>query len=47
MIQELRYKDYTMKFDTDTWKAVPAVKKLLTDIREGRKEDTRGWMFRI
>jgi len=47
MIQELRYKDYTMKFDTDTWKAVPAVKKLLTDIREGRKEDTRGWMFKI
>lgn len=47
MIQELRYKDYVMKFDTDTWKAVPAVKKLLTDIREGRKEDTRGWMFRI
>jgi branched-chain amino acid aminotransferase len=47
MIQELRYKDYTMKFDTDTWKAVPAVKKMLTDIREGRKEDTRGWMFKI
>lgn len=47
MIQELRYKDYVMKFDTDTWKAVPAVKKLLTDIREGRKEDTRGWMFRV
>lgn len=47
MIQELRYKDYVMKFDTDTWKAVPAVKKLLTDIREGRKDDTRGWMFRV
>ena len=47
MIQELRYKDYVMKFDTDTWKAVPAVKKLLTDIREGRKEDTHGWMYRI
>ncbi len=47
MIEELRYKDYTMKFDTATWKAVPAVKKMLTDIREGRKEDTRGWMFKI
>jgi branched-chain amino acid aminotransferase len=47
MIQELCYEDYSMKFDTSTWKAVPAVKKLLTDIREGRKEDTHGWMFRV
>jgi branched-chain amino acid aminotransferase len=47
MIQELCYEDYSMKFDTNTWKAVPAVKKLLTDIREGRKEDTRGWMFKV
>jgi len=47
MIQELCYEDYSMKFDTSTWKAVPAVKKLLTDIREGRKEDTRGWMFKV
>jgi branched-chain amino acid aminotransferase len=47
MIQELRYKDYIMKFDTASWKAVPAVKKILTDIREGKTEDTRGWMFRI
>ena len=47
MIQELCYEDYSMKFDTSTWKATPAVKKLLTDIREGRKEDTRGWMFKV
>jgi len=47
MIQELCYEDYSMKFDTGTWKAVPAVKKLLTDIREGRAEDTRGWMFKV
>ncbi|MDR3714717.1 MAG: branched-chain amino acid aminotransferase [Puia sp.] len=47
MIQELRYKDFVMKFDIHSWQAVPAVKKLLTDIREGRKADTRGWMFRI
>ena len=47
MIQELCYEDYSMKFDTSTWKATPAVKKLLTDIREGRVEDTRGWMFKV
>src|ERR1700748_276334 len=35
MIKELHYEDYTMKFDTDTWKAAPAVKRILTDIREG------------
>ncbi len=47
MIKELQYEDYTMKFDTDTWKAAPTVKRVLTDIREGRRADTRGWMFRV
>ena len=47
MIKELAYEDYTMKFDTDTWKVAPTVKRVLTDIREGRREDTRGWMFRV
>ena len=47
MIQELRYKDYVIKFDTNTWKAVPAVKKILTDIREGKRADTHGWMFPV
>ena len=47
MIQELRYKDYVMKFDTSTWKAVPSVKKILTDIREGRTADTHGWLVKV
>ncbi|WP_431214723.1 branched-chain amino acid aminotransferase [Puia sp. P3] len=47
MIKELKYEDYTMKFDTDTWKVAPTVKRVLTDIREGRRADTKGWMFRI
>jgi len=47
MIKELRYEDYTMKFDTDNWKVAPTVKRVLTDIREGRRADTRGWMFKI
>jgi branched-chain amino acid aminotransferase len=47
MIKELKYEDYTIKFDTDTWKVAPTVKRVLTDIREGRRADTRGWMFRI
>jgi branched-chain amino acid aminotransferase len=47
MIKELAYEDYAMKFDTDKWVVAPTVKRVLTDIREGRREDVRGWMFRI
>jgi branched-chain amino acid aminotransferase len=46
-IKELRYKDYVMEFATDKWKISPTVKKLLTDIREGRKEDKYGWMVKV
>jgi branched-chain amino acid aminotransferase len=47
MIKELKYEDFNIKFDTDTWTVAPAVKRVLTDIREGRRKDTRGWMFRV
>ena len=47
MIKELKYEDFTIKFDTDTWTVAPTVKRVLTDIREGRRKDTRGWMFRV
>ena len=47
MIRELRYKDFVMKFDVDNWKTAPTVKKWLTDIREGRREDKYGWMYKI
>jgi len=43
-IKELGYKDFSMKFDVDSWKTAPAIKKWLTDIREGRAEDKLGWM---
>jgi len=47
MIKELRYKDFEMKFDVDNWKTAPTIKKWLTDIREGRRDDKYGWMYRI
>ncbi len=47
LIKELRYKDFVMKFDTDNWKTAPTVKKWLTDIREGRREDKYNWMQKI
>lgn len=46
-IKELAYKDFTMTFDLAKWKIAPAVKKMITDIREGRVADTHGWMFRV
>ncbi len=47
MIKELRYKDYTMHFDTATWTIAPELKKRLNAIREGRAADTHGWMYKI
>lgn len=47
LIKELRYKDFEMKFDVDQWKTAPTVKKWLTDIHEGRREDKYGWMVKV
>lgn len=47
LIKELKYKDFVMQFDTDQWKTAPTVKKWLTDIREGRREDKYNWMWKI
>lgn len=46
-IQELKYKDYRMQFDTATWKISPQVKKILTEIREGKRDDKHGWLFKV
>ncbi len=47
LIKELRYKDFVMQFDVDKWKTAPTVKKWLTDIREGRREDKYNWMSKV
>ncbi len=47
MIKELRYKDFVMNFEVDKWKTAPTIKKWLTDIREGRREDKYGWMVKV
>jgi branched-chain amino acid aminotransferase len=46
-IKELRYKDFVMNFNVDNWKTAPTVKKWLSDIREGRREDKYGWMVKV
>ncbi len=47
MIKELRYKDFVMEFDVDNWKTAPTIKKWLTDIHEGRREDKYNWMQKV
>jgi len=46
-IRELRYKDYVMNFDVENSKTAPQLKKILTEIREGKREDKYGWMYKI
>ncbi len=46
-IKELRYKDFVMHFDVENWKTAPMLKKWLTDIREGRREDKYHWMVKL
>jgi branched-chain amino acid aminotransferase len=47
MIKELKYKDEVMQFNIDQWKTAPLLKKWITDIREGRREDKYGWMWKV
>ncbi|MEO7530300.1 MAG: branched-chain amino acid aminotransferase [Sediminibacterium sp.] len=47
LIKELKYKDYTMHFDTDSWKTAPELKARLNAIRSGEAADTHGWMYKI
>ncbi|WP_028787165.1 branched-chain amino acid aminotransferase [Terrimonas ferruginea] len=47
LIRELKYKDTVLSFDTDTWKVTTQIKETLNNIREGRSEDTHGWMWPV
>ena len=46
-IKELRYKDFSMHFDLEKYNISKTLKQRLTDIREGRAEDTYGWMVPV
>lgn len=46
-IKELKYKDFVMHFEVEKWKAAPAIKTAITEIREGIREDKHNWMWRI
>jgi len=46
-LKELRYKDYSMHLDVNSYKVAPAAKKILTEIREGKRPDTHGWLVKV
>lgn len=46
-IKELNYKGFAMNFDVEDYKVSGAVKKWLTDVREGRIDDKYGWMWKV
>jgi branched-chain amino acid aminotransferase len=47
LIKELRYKDYVMEFDTNSWEYTHQVRKMMNDIRYGIVADPYGWMLKI
>jgi len=47
LIKELRYKDFTMQFDPEKFKAASELKVHLSAIREGRATDKYGWMMPV
>jgi branched-chain amino acid aminotransferase len=47
LIKELRYKDFVMEWDVNTWSIAPGIKKEMTGIREGQLEDKHGWMWKV
>jgi branched-chain amino acid aminotransferase len=47
MIQELKYKDFVMEWDTANWKTAPALKKMLDEIRGCKRDDKWGWMVKV
>ena len=47
LIKELRYKDYVMSFDVESWQTAPSVKNKLNQIRYGIEPDRYGWMMPV
>jgi branched-chain amino acid aminotransferase len=46
-LKELRYKDYSMHLDVASYKTAPLAKKILTEIREGKRPDIHGWLVKV
>jgi branched-chain amino acid aminotransferase len=46
-LKELRYKDYQIHLDVAAYQVAPEAKRILTDIREGKRPDTYGWLVKV
>jgi branched-chain amino acid aminotransferase len=46
-IKELRYKGKDMHFDVNGYQTAPAIKKILTEIREGKRPDVHNWLVKV
>jgi branched-chain amino acid aminotransferase len=46
-IKELKYKDHIIKFDIETWKISPELKRKLDSIRNCKEVDVHGWMVKV
>lgn len=46
-IKELKYKGLDMHFDPSGFQTAPAVKKILTEIREGKRPDIHNWLVKV
>lgn len=46
-VEKLKYQNKVMDFNPSDFVITPKIKKAISDIKEGRVEDTRGWMYKI
>lgn len=47
LIEELKYRDEIMHFDTEQFKAANELRNKMNDIKEGRAEDKYGWLLKV
>ena len=46
-IKELKYKDFIMNFDVDSWEIAAFIKSRMSAIKEGREEDKYNWLVKV
>lgn len=47
LIKELKYRDFSMKFDVEKWSVAPEVKRRMDAIKYGQEPDLHGWLYKI
>ena len=46
-VKELCYKDYIMHLDVSAYQTAPLAKRILTEIREGKRPDNHNWLVKV